>query len=63
MKRSSVVTVIIASLFCLPILSTASELTTTQENKKMESTFKDGKNLVTFKSQGVSLSGLLYTPA
>lgn len=62
MKRYALLTTIVASLLCSP-LSYAAEQTTSQENMKMESTVQSGKNLITFKSQGVNLSGLLFTPA
>ncbi len=62
MKRSSIVTIIIASLFCLPVMASATELTLTKENKKMESTVEKGKNSVNFRSQGINLSGILFTP-
>ena len=62
MKRYAILTTIFASLLCLPP-SFAAERNSTQEDTRMESTVKAGKNFVTFKSQGVNLSGLLYTPA
>ena len=63
MKRYSILTVVIASILWLPQLSLAAKLNNNQENKNMSTQISVGKNQITFKSQGVKLSGLLYTPA
>ena len=62
MKLHSILTLVMASMFLLPQLSLAAKLNSNQENKNMSTQISAGKNQVTFKSQGVELSGLLYTP-
>ena len=62
MKRYSILTVVIASIFWLPQLSLAAQLNNNQENKNMSTQISAGENQITFKSQGTKLSGLLFTP-
>ncbi len=51
----------VAALFLLPGIAISMDSSANNEETKMEN-FKSGKNEVTFKSQGVKLAGLLFTP-